>query len=152
MKKLITSVLFFVACIPAWANDGIETVQSKHSFKETVDRLDKLLTAKGITVFAKFDHAAEAQKVGLTLRPTLVYAVGNPKAGTGIMVKSPSSAIDLPLKILVSEDGDGKVWLSYNAAEYLTKRHGIPEDVSKPLGAAKALANEVAGLSAIPSK
>lgn len=152
MKKLVISVLFFAACIPAWANDGIETVQSKHNFKETVDRLDKLLVAKGITIFAKFDHAAEAQKVGLSLRPTMVYAVGNPKAGTGIMAKSPSVAIDLPLKILVSEDGDGKVWLSYNAAEYLAKRHSIPDDVSKPLGAAKALANEVAGLSAIPLK
>ena len=82
-EKLVISILFFVACIPAWANDGIETVQSKHGFKETVDRLDKLLVAKGITIFAKFDHSAEAQKVGLTLRPTLVYAVGNPNVGTG---------------------------------------------------------------------
>ena len=152
MKKVILGILVWLAILPVWASDGVGSVKSQHSFRETVDRLDKTLTAKGVTVFAKFNHSAEAQKVGLTLRPTIVYVVGNPKAGTPIMVRSQLAAIDLPLKILVMEDSDGAVWLAFNTAHAMMQKHGIPEDVGKPFGAAMAIANEVAGAQAIPAK
>jgi uncharacterized protein (DUF302 family) len=110
-------------------DNGIVDRLSPHSVEETVERLKTLLQAKGITLFALVDHSGEAQKVGLPMRPTKLLIFGNPQAGTPLMLAAPSVAIDLPLKILVWEDEEGKVWLSYNSPEYLRERHGLPQEL-----------------------
>jgi len=110
-------------------NNGIINKPSNHSVDETVTRLEGILQAKQTTIFALVDHSGEAAKVGLTMRPTKLLIFGNPKAGTPLMLAAPSIAIDLPLKILVWEDGQGKVWLSYNSPEYMKERHAVPESL-----------------------
>ena len=113
----------------ATANNGIVSKPSKHSVEKTVEALTNLLKSKGVALFALIDHRGEAEKVGLKMRPTELLIFGNPKAGTPLMLASPSSALDLPLKILIWEDGEGKVWLSYNSPEYLKERHGLPQEL-----------------------
>lgn len=129
---------------------GIVDVASAHSVDETVERLKTILHSKGVALFALVDHSGEAEKVGLKMPPTKLLIFGNPRAGTPLMVASPSIAIDLPLKILVWEeeagkDGAGKVWLSYNSAEYLQKRHGLPGDLLPNIAVAAAFAQKAAG-------
>jgi uncharacterized protein (DUF302 family)/uncharacterized membrane protein YidH (DUF202 family) len=121
-------------------NRGIIDKPSNHSVDETVARLESLLQSKGVTLFALIDHSGEAEKVGMKMRPTKLLLFGNAKAGTPLMVAAPSSAIDLPLKILVWEDGQGKVWLSYNSPEYLKERHGLPQDLLQNIGVVETLA------------
>jgi uncharacterized protein (DUF302 family) len=104
---------------------GIIDLPCKHSVTETVDRLETLLKIKGMTVFARIDQAAEAQAVGLKMRPTVLMIFGDPRAGTPLMNQYPSLAMDLPLKALIWESADGKVWLSYNSPEFLQQRHGL---------------------------
>ncbi|HXC98888.1 MAG TPA: DUF302 domain-containing protein [Verrucomicrobiae bacterium] len=113
---------------------GIIDLASKHSVIETVDRLEALLKAKGIKIFARIDQAAEAKAAGLTMRPTVLVIFGDPKAGTPLMNKYPSLAMDLPLKALVWESADGKVWLSYNSPEFLQQRHGLDAPPFGPIG------------------
>ncbi len=108
---------------------GILDRPSHHSVEETVERLQALLQSKGVTLFALVDHSGEAQKVGMEMRPTKLLIFGSPKAGTPLMLAAPSIAIDLPLKILVWENGEGKVWISYNSPEYLQERHGLPPEL-----------------------
>src|SRR5689334_9074420 len=108
---------------------GIVDKASHHSVAETVDRLINILQAKGITLFAVIDHSEEAQKVGLKMPATKLLIFGNPRAGTPLMLAAPSIAIDLPLKILVWEDLERTVWLSYNTADYLQNRHGLPREL-----------------------
>jgi uncharacterized protein (DUF302 family) len=112
-------------------NSGIIDVPSPRSVPETLERLETILKEKGLAVFARVDHSGEAAKVGLEMRPTQLLIFGSPKAGTPLMVASPSLAIDLPLKALAWQDANGKVWLSYNAPEYLQQRHGIPAELMK---------------------
>ena len=119
---------------------GIVTRQSRHSVDQTVERLETLLRAKGVTLFAVVDHSGEAAKVGMRMRPTRLLIFGNPKAGTPLMLAAPSVAIDLPLKILVWEDAQGKVWLSYNSPAYLQQRHGLPEALLPNIAVVEALA------------
>jgi uncharacterized protein (DUF302 family) len=119
---------------------GIVQRSSRHSFSETVERLRSALKAKGITLFAEVDHSGEAEKVGLRMPPTKLFIFGNPKAGTPVMLASPSSAIDLPLKILVAQDEEGKVSVSFNSAEYLGERHNVPQELVPSLAAVEALA------------
>jgi len=129
---------------PTATGNGISSLPSHHSVDETVARLTGLLEAKGVKVFAVIDHSGEAQKVGLEMRPTKVVIFGSPKAGTPLMVAAPSLAIDLPLKALVAEDDLGKVWVTYNAPEYLNERHGVPEQLIKNLaGAGTVIAKAV---------
>ncbi len=90
-----------------------------------------VLAEGGVQVFALIDHSGEAGKVGMKMRPTKLLIFGNPKGGTPLMIAAPSLAIDLPLKALVSEDEDGKLWVSYNSPEYLQQRHGVPQDLIK---------------------
>jgi uncharacterized protein (DUF302 family) len=123
---------------------GIIDVPSHHSVKETVEKLKGILNSKGVTLFALVDHSGEAEKVGLTMRPTKLLIFGSPKAGTPVMLAAPSIAIDLPLKILVWEDGDGKVWVSYNAAEFLRERHNVPQDLMQGLAVVETLATKAA--------
>jgi uncharacterized protein (DUF302 family) len=108
---------------------GIVNIPSKHSVDETVDRLKNILQSKQIMLFALIDHSGEAAKVGMKMPPTKLLIFGNPKGGTPLMLAAPSLALDLPLKILVSEDAQGKVWLSYNSPEYLRERHGLPSNL-----------------------
>ncbi|AAZ19521.1 conserved hypothetical protein [Psychrobacter arcticus 273-4] len=106
-------------------NKGLVTLQSPHSVNDTADKLASIIESKGMKVFARVDHQKNAQGVSLALRPTQVIMFGNPKAGTPLMQCEQSVAIDLPQKILISEDADKKVWLSYNDPEYLKTRHNI---------------------------
>lgn len=108
---------------------GIIDRLSHHPFDQTVERLLELVKSRGLTVFAVVDHSGEAEKVGLKMRPTKLVIFGSAKAGTPLMIAAPSSAIDLPLKILVSTDAEGQVWVSYNAPEYLQSRHGVPAEL-----------------------
>lgn len=125
-------------------DNGVASKRSAHPFGVTVERVKALLSAKGITLFSVFDHSGEAAKVGIPMRPTVVLVFGNPRAGTPVMIASPSSAIDLPLKILVSEDAEGVVWLTYNAPAYVAERHGIPANLLAPLAAVEGFASAAA--------
>ena len=124
------------------ANNGIVSKPSKHSVEQTVEAVTALLNSKKIAIFAVIDHSGEAGKVGLKMRPTKLVIFGNPKAGTPLMLASPSSAIDLPLKILVWEDGQGKVWVSYNSPDYLRERHGLPEELMQNIAIIESLATK----------
>jgi uncharacterized protein (DUF302 family) len=121
---------------------GIASRPSNHSVDQTVDKLKKILQSKGVTLFAVIDHSGEAEKVGMKMPPTKLLIFGSPKAGTPLMLAAPSIAIDLPLKILVSEDNQGKVWLSYNTAEYLKDRHGLPGDLTQNIAVVRTLADQ----------
>ena len=118
------------------------TIASHQSVDGTVEKLKQILQAKGIKLFALIDHSGEAQKAGLQMRPTKLMIFGNPKAGTPLMIASPSVAIDLPLKILVSEDGAGKVWISFNDPAYLQTRHSLPPDLVPNIAVVQALATK----------
>ena len=121
------------------AKKGLVTMQSPHSVQDTADKLAAIIESKGMKVFARVDHQKNAQSVDLTLRPTQVIMFGNPKAGTPLMQCEQSVAIDLPQKILISEDADKKVWLSYNNPEYLKNRHNIKGCDTQLANIAKAL-------------
>jgi uncharacterized protein (DUF302 family)/uncharacterized membrane protein YidH (DUF202 family) len=125
-------------------DNGIINKASNHSVDETVEKLKGILQAKGVTLFALVDHSGEAEKVGMKMRPTKLLIFGNPKGGTPIMLAAPSAAIDLPLKILVWEDAQGKVWASYNSPAYLQQRHGIPQDLLPNIAVVDALAAKAA--------
>lgn len=111
---------------------------------ETVEKLKRILQAKAVTLFALVDHSGEAAKVGMKMRPTKLLIFGNPKAGTPLMLAAPTIAIDLPLKILVWEDEQGKVWVSYNSAAYLQQRHGLPENLLENIAVVETLATKAA--------
>lgn len=119
---------------------GIVDRKSNHSVDETVERLKSILQARGLTLFALIDHSGEAEKAGLKMRPTRLLIFGSPKAGTPLMLSAPSVAIDLPLKILVWQDGAGTAWISYNSPEFLRQRHGFPEALVPNIAAVEALA------------
>jgi uncharacterized protein (DUF302 family)/uncharacterized membrane protein YidH (DUF202 family) len=125
-------------------DNGIANRASHHSVDATVEKLQGILEAKGVKLFALVDHSREAAKVGMKMPPTKLLIFGSPKAGTPLMLAAPSTAIDLPLKILVWEDNQGKVWVSYNRPDYLQKRHGFPKDLEANLAAAEALAEKAA--------
>ena len=122
------------------SNNGIVTIPVSHSVDQTVDKLEGILRAKGVKLFALVDHSGEAEKMGMTMPPTKLLIFGNPKAGTPLMLASPSIAIDLPLKILVWEDAGGKVWISYNAPAYLAARHHLPAELTQNIAVVEPLA------------
>jgi uncharacterized protein (DUF302 family) len=124
--------------------NGIVTLRGTHSVDQTVEKLEAALRAKNIKLFALVDHSGEAARAGLTMPPTKLLIFGNPKGGTPLMLASPSAAIDLPLKILVSEDKQGQVWISYNSPAYLQKRHNFPEELMQNIAVVAALAASVA--------
>ena len=123
---------------------GLIDIPSNHSADQTVERLKGILQTKGITLFALVDHSGEAAKAGLEMRPTKLLVFGNPKGGTPVMLAAPSSAIDLPLKILVWEDAQGKVWITYNNPSYLQERHNIPLDLLPNIAVIETLATKAA--------
>ena len=124
--------------------NGIVTLASHHSVDETVSKLTGILRSKGVTLFALVDHSGEAEKVGLKMPPTKLLIFGSPKAGTPLMLAAPSIAIDLPLKVLVREDAQGKVWISYNSPEYLERRHGLSHDLLQNIAVVAPLAVKAA--------
>src|ERR1700676_1323543 len=124
--------------------DGIITIPSHQSVDQTVHKLETVLHAKGVKLFALIDHSGEAEKAGMQMRPTKLLIFGNPKAGTPLMIASPSVAIDLPLKVLVWEDAGGKVWISYNAPAYLQARHGLPQELVENIAVVETLAAKAA--------
>ncbi|HTV60535.1 MAG TPA: DUF302 domain-containing protein [Verrucomicrobiae bacterium] len=113
--------------------EGIISKQSNYSVSETLDRVEAVMKAKGVKVFARVDHSGEAEKVGLKMPPTQLLIFGNPKGGTPVMLAAPTAAIDLPLKALAWQDNEGKVWLSYNDPEYLKRRFGLTDDQIKTI-------------------
>jgi uncharacterized protein (DUF302 family) len=123
-------------------NEGVVNKPSNHSVEQTVDRLKNILEARGVTLFALIDHGGEAEKVGMKMLPTKLLIFGNPKSGTPLMLASPSIALDLPLKILVWQDNQGTVWLSYNSPEYLMERYGLSEDLLPNIAVVEALATK----------
>ena len=146
MKHWGPAVLFAVSILLAsealavQKEEGIVKIPSHHSVDETVNKLKTILQSKGVTLFALVDHSGEAEKVGLKMPPTKLLIFGNPKGGTPLMLASPSVAIDLPLKILVAEDSQGKVWISYNSAEYLKERHDLPQNLLPNIAVVQTLA------------
>jgi uncharacterized protein (DUF302 family) len=125
-------------------NNGIIDKPSNHSVDETVEKLKGILQSKGVTLFAMVDHSEEAAKVGMKMRPTKLLIFGSPKAGTPLMLAAPRSAIDLPLKILVWEEAEGKVWVSYNSPAYLQQRHGFPAELLQNIAVVETLATKAA--------
>jgi uncharacterized protein (DUF302 family) len=123
--------------------NGIIRKLSNHSVDETLRKLQDSLKAKGVAIFALVDHSGEAEKVGMHMPATKLLIFGNPKGGTPLMLAAPSIAIDLPIKILVAEDAEGKVWVSYNSTEYLATRHGLPQNLLQNLAFVEGLATSI---------
>jgi uncharacterized protein (DUF302 family) len=119
---------------------GIVTLRSSHSVDQTVQKLESILAAKGVKLFALVDHSGEAERAGLHMPATKLLIFGSPRAGTPVMLASPTAAIDLPLKILIREDNAGNVLISFNSPEYLQGRHEIPQELTPNLAVVAALA------------
>ena len=132
------------------AADGLLTVASAYGPKETMDRLEAVVKAKGLTVFARIDHAAGAESVGLPLPPTAVLVFGNAKGGTPLMQAAQTIGIDLPLKALVWQDTAGKTLLSYNDPGWIAKRHGLGHEVDATVGALSTVLGELAKAATSP--
>ena len=124
--------------------NGIIDKLSNHSVDQTVEKLKNILQSKGVTLFALVDHSGEAEKAGMKMPPTKLLIFGSPKAGTPLMLATPSIAIDLPLKILVWQDAQGQVWVSYNSPDYLKDRHGLPDDLLQNIAVVETLAAKAA--------
>src|SRR5208283_5158339 len=120
--------------------EGIIDIPSNHSVDQTVERVKGILQTKQVTLFTLVDHSGEAEKVGMKMHPTKLLIFGSPKAGTPVMLAAPSIAIDLPLKILIREDAQGKVWISYNSPAYLQERHGVPQELLQNIAVVETLA------------
>lgn len=129
--------------MPTSAENGIVRLPGNHSVKDTAAKLQDMLQAKGVKLFAVVDHSGEAAIAGLKMPNTKLLIFGNPKAGTPLMLASPSVALDFPLKILVAEDSAGKTWISYNSPSYLQARHGLPADLLPNITVIEALAATV---------
>ena len=131
------------------AAEGVITLLSAYGPDETIARLEQDIKTRGLTLFAKIDHAAGAREVGLTLRPTLLLIFGNARGGTPLMQATQTLGIDLPLKALVWQDASNATWLSYNDPEWLAVRHGLAGAVEAPVaalrGVLRALAQQATG-------
>ena len=128
--------------------EGLTTIPSSFGPKETMDRLEAEISAKGMTVFARIDHGAGAADAGLELRPSNLIIFGNARGGTPLMQASQTSGIDLPLKALVWQDAAGKTWLSYNEPSWIVQRHGLAvtaEIVDKMAAALSAISRKAGG-------
>ena len=130
--------------VNADADQAIVTKVSPQSVEETVERLKTMIAGGGLKLFAVVDHSGEATDAGLEMPNTKLLIFGNPKAGTPLMLASPSTALDLPLKILIAEDAAGKVWVSYNAPSYLQARHNLPASLLPNIAVIETLAAQAA--------
>jgi uncharacterized protein (DUF302 family) len=138
----LTAIAITLTALASHAADGLISLKSSYTAKETMDRFEGIVKQRGLNVFARIDHAAGAAKIGKTLRSTEVLIFGNPQGGTPFMECAQSVGIDLPLKALVWEDSSAQVWLGYNDPEYLARRHGVSTCL-----AAAGLAKALAGIS-----
>lgn len=120
-------IILVLTAVPLHAGDGLITVKSAYSVQETADRLEAVVTEKGMTVFIRIDHARGAENAGMDLLPTELILFGNPKVGTALMRCDRRVAIDLPMKALIWQDESGAVWYSYNAPEFLAGRHTLSD-------------------------
>ncbi len=139
LKSFVLLCCLIAVSSVAQAADGLIVKQSAHGVSDTLDRMVDILNGKGIRVFARVDHQANAKTVDLSLRPTQVLIFGNPKLGTPLMNAQQSVGIDLPMKVVAWEDEKGQVWLGYNDPAYMTKRHGITDRDEVAMKMAKAL-------------
>jgi uncharacterized protein (DUF302 family) len=124
--------------------NGVVQVMSVHSFDDTLGRLESAVVSRGLTIFARIDFSGDAERAGLKMRPTRMLIFGNPKAGTPLMIAAPTVAIDFPLKVVVSEDEDGRVWMWYNSPDYLRDRHSIPAELVKNISGVGPIVDSVA--------
>jgi uncharacterized protein (DUF302 family) len=127
-------------------DSGIVIRKSDYSVDQTLHRLEEVLRMKGVAIFAVIDHSGEAARVGLHMPNTELVIFGNPKAGTPLMIASPTAALDLPLRILISEDGAGNAWLSWNSLDYLLERHSLPRDLIANIAGVEDLARAAGNL------
>jgi uncharacterized protein (DUF302 family) len=132
------------------ATDGLTTIQSSFGPQDTVRRLGAAVKAKGMTIFARIDHAAGAEEVGLALRPTELLIFGNAKGGTPLMQSDQTMGIDLPLRALVWQDAAGNTWLSYNDPSWLAQRHGLGAEAATTVRALTAALNALAKAATTP--
>jgi uncharacterized protein (DUF302 family) len=128
--------------MPQLTDNGLVHLGSPRTVMETLARLEAVVQAKGLTILARIDHSGDAAKAGLQMQPTKLLIFGNAKSGTPLMIASPSVAIDLPLKALVWQDDEGRVWLSYNSPNYLKERHGIPEILMQNIAGIGSICSE----------
>jgi uncharacterized protein (DUF302 family) len=139
--RIVMLAAAMLAASTAGAADGLVSVKSPHSVKETIDRLEAAAKSRGLNIFLRVDHAAGAKKIGKELRPTELLVLGNPQGGTPLMECAQTAGIDLPLKALAWQDAAGQVWLGYNDPKYLASRHaaadcgGVVSNLSKALAA-----------------
>ena len=126
-------------------NTDIITLKGLASVTQTMDAVEKALTGHGIFIYARIDQEAEAVKVGLTLKPMKLLIFGNPRGGIPLMNANPLSGLDLPLKILVWEDNDKKIWLSYNSFSYLQKRFDLPADLIQKIAGVEKIIQQALG-------
>lgn len=145
--RIVTMGLLMMACTLASAADGLIEIKSAYSVSETITRFEAAAKERKLNIFLRVDHAAGAQKIGATLRPTELLVFGNPQGGTPLMACAQTAGIDLPLKALAWEDASGQVWLGYNDPQYLAARHG-----AKDCAAAANLRKALDGLAAAAAK
>ncbi|SAK80313.1 camphor resistance protein CrcB [Caballeronia glebae] len=126
------------------ADNGVVTIASAHGAVATADKLEALIRARGLMLFARIDFSGDAARAGLAMPPSQLLVFGNPRAGTPLMQAVPTAALDLPLKALAWEDADGRAWLSYNAPDYLQARHGLDASLMQPVSGVAALAEAAA--------
>jgi len=131
--------------LPPADSKGVARVLSEHPFRETVERVEAAVARHGAVVFSRIDFSSDARAAGLLLRPTVLVLFGSPRAGTPVLQARPTAALDLPLKIAVWEDDEGRVWLLYNEPEYLELRHALPPELDRVLEGAARIALEAAG-------
>lgn len=150
MKRFCAATLILVlSAVGAHADDGLVKKLSARSVQSTMDSLQNLVENKGLTVFARIDHAAGAAQVGEDLLPTQLLIFGNPAIGTALMSSQRTVGIDLPIKVLIWEEPDGRVWITYNDPAYLAERHGI-EDRDEVLAKMKAAVAGIVSAAASP--
>jgi uncharacterized protein (DUF302 family) len=118
---------------------GVKSHPSSYSVDETLQRVERVVNSRGLTIFARFDHSGEAARAGLSMRPAQVLVFGNPRAGTPLMQASPLIALELPLKVLVWQDADGRVWVSYSDPSFIANRYTIPSDLGRVLAAVEGV-------------
>jgi uncharacterized protein (DUF302 family) len=147
-KFLALTAVIWLWGVQAMAADGLTTIPSSYGPKDTTDRLEAEIKARGMTLFARVDHAAGAAEVGLSLRPTEVLIFGNAKGGTPLMQSNQTIGIDLPLKVLVWQDASGKTWISYNDPSWLAKRHGLGPEADPTVNAMAAALSAIVGKAA----
>jgi uncharacterized protein (DUF302 family) len=136
--------------VQVMAADGLTTIRSSYGPKDTMNRVEAAVKAKGMTVFARIDHAAGAGEVGLPLRPTELLIFGNAKGGTPLMQSIQTIGIDLPLKALVWQDGSGSTWLSYNDPTWLAKRHELGHESEATVAAMATVLDAIAKTATAP--